>query len=83
MTEGDNGVDSGHLTAFIERIEKLEDEKKILSEDVREVFSEAKGMGFDVKIMRKILAIRRKSKAEREEEQAMIELYGNALGLWD
>ena len=74
-------VAQGQLRSLIERIERLEEEKKALSADIREVYAEAKANGFDTKIVRKVVAIRKKERHEREEEEAMIELYLNALGM--
>lgn len=74
-------VAAGQLRAFIERIERLEEEKKTISDDIKEVFAEAKGTGFDVKAMRTIIRLRKKDQAEREEEEAMLDLYLSALGM--
>ncbi|MEQ9518478.1 MAG: DUF2312 domain-containing protein [Parvibaculum sp.] len=71
----------GQLRSFVERIERLAEEKEALQLDIREVYAEAKGNGFDTKVFRKVIAIRKKDMAEREEEEAMIELYLHALGM--
>ena len=76
-----NAVDGGHLKAFIERIEKLEEEKRALADDVKDVYGEAKSMGFDPKIMRKIVSLRRQDRAKREEEAEILDLYLSALGM--
>jgi uncharacterized protein (UPF0335 family) len=69
------------LRQFIEQIERLEEEKKALSADIRDKFLEAKGTGFDVKAMRQILRLRKKSKNERDEEDGMLAVYMHALGM--
>ncbi len=74
-------VAQGQLRALIERIERLEEEKKTIAADIREVYAEAKANGFDTKILRKVITLRKKDRAEREEEQAMIDLYLHALGM--
>jgi uncharacterized protein (UPF0335 family) len=74
-------VAGDQLKAFIERIERLEEEKAGIAGDIREVFAEAKGNGFDTKVMRKIIALRRKDFSERQEEEAILELYMQALGM--
>ncbi len=74
-------VAQGQLRSLIERIERLEEEKQALAGDIKEVYAEARANGFDAKIMRKVITMRRKDKTEREEEQAMVELYLNALGM--
>ena len=79
--EAAGGVAAGQLRSFIERIERLEDEKKGFSDDIRDVFSEAKGSGFDPKVMRTVLKLRKKDKAERQEEEAILDLYLHALGM--
>lgn len=76
-----NTVAADQLKSFIERIERLEEEKAALAGDLREVYSEAKGNGYDTKIIRKIVSLRRKDHAERQEEQAVMELYLQALGM--
>ena len=75
------GVAAGQLRAFIERIERLEEEKKGLSDDIRDVFAEAKGSGFDTKIMRQVIRLRKKDTNERQEEEAILDLYMHALGM--
>ncbi len=69
------------LKAIIERIERLEEEKASLSSDIKDVYAEAKANGFDTKILRKIVALRKKDHAERKEEEAILELYLEALGM--
>ncbi len=66
---------------YINRIEKLEEEKKATSEDIKSVYAEVKATGYDAKIIRKLVAIRRKSKEERQEEEALLELYMSAIGM--
>jgi uncharacterized protein (UPF0335 family) len=74
-------VNAAHLRAFIERIEKLEEEKKALADDIKEVYGEAKGTGFDVKIIRKIVSIRKQDRDKRREEEEILDLYLSALGI--
>jgi uncharacterized protein (UPF0335 family) len=74
-------VAADQLKSFIERIERLEEEKAALAGDIKEIFLEAKGNGFDTKAMRKILSLRKKDHAERQEEEAILELYMQALGM--
>lgn len=71
----------GQLRSLVERIERLEEEKKSISSDIKEVYAEAKANGFDTKILRKIIAERKKDATEREEEQSMLDLYMAALGM--
>lgn len=71
----------GQLKSLVERIERLEDEKKALTDDIKEVYGEAKGHGFDTKILRKVVSLRKRDRQEREEEEAMLELYLSALGM--
>jgi uncharacterized protein (UPF0335 family) len=73
------GAAQGRLKSFIERIERLEEDKAAVSEDLKEVYSEAKGEGFDVKILRKVVRIRKQDKAKLSEEEALIELYMSAI----
>lgn len=75
------GFAKDQLKAIVERIERLEEEKKAVGADIKEVYAEAKGNGFDVKILRKVVAARKKEAAERQEEQAMLDLYFAALGM--
>jgi uncharacterized protein (UPF0335 family) len=77
----DTGVAAEELKQFIERIERLEEEKAALAGDIKEVFGELKGRGFDAKAVRTILRIRKKDHAERQEEEAILELYMQALGM--
>lgn len=69
------------LRQFIEQLERLEEEKKAIADDIRDKFAEAKALGFDVKAMRRVLQLRRKSQADREEEEAILETYLHALGM--
>ena len=75
------GVAGDRLRSFVERIERLEEEKKALGADIKEVYSEAKGHGFDTKILRKVIALRKKDKEERDEEETLLDLYKQALGM--
>jgi uncharacterized protein (UPF0335 family) len=68
------------LKTFIERVERLEEDKAAIGADLKEVFLEAKGEGFDVKIMRKIVRLRKQDRAKRLEEEALVELYIEAIG---
>lgn len=78
----ENGEISGNrLKSFIERIERLEEEKKAMGEDIRDVYSEAKSTGFEPKIMRKIVSMRKANLEKRREEQELLELYMAALGM--
>lgn len=70
-----------HLKAFVERIEKLEEEKKAISDDIRDVYAEAKGNGFDVKALRQIIKLRKIEPTEREEQDQILETYMHALGM--
>jgi uncharacterized protein (UPF0335 family) len=76
-----NTVNGGHLRSFIERIEKLEEEKRAIADDIKEVYGEAKGTGFDAKVMRKIVSMRRQDKSKRQEEEEILDLYLSALGM--
>ena len=69
------------LKSFIDRIERLEEERTALSADIREVFSEAKGTGFDTKIRRQIIRLRKLDKAEYQEQEAMLEMYKQAMDM--
>ncbi len=72
---------SNQLKAFVERLEKLEEEKATISEDIKEVLSEAKSSGFDPKIIKKVLSLRRQDAKKRAEEQAVLAVYMDALGM--
>lgn len=74
-------VNSGHLRAFIERVERLEEEKSALVQDIKDVYGEAKSNGFDTKIIRKIVSIRKQDRDSRMEEEAILDLYLTALGM--
>ena len=75
------GVAGERLKSFIERIERLEEEKAALTEDIREVYSEAKGSGFDVKIMRQIIRLRKMDTSDRQEQEAILDTYMSVLGM--
>ena len=75
----EGGIAGAELQQFIERIERLEEEKAGISGDIKDVFAEIKGRGFDAKTVRQILRIRKKDHAERQEEEAILELYKRAL----
>jgi uncharacterized protein (UPF0335 family) len=77
------GVAAERLKSFIERIERLEEEKAALTSDIREIYSEAKGTGFDTKVMRQIVRLRKMEDADRQEMQAILDTYKKALGLDD
>jgi uncharacterized protein (UPF0335 family) len=71
----------GQLKSLVERIERLESEKAATAGDIKEVYAEAKANGFDTKILRKVISLRKKEAAAREEEQSMLEVYMAALGM--
>ncbi|WP_121634198.1 DUF2312 domain-containing protein [Tropicibacter alexandrii] len=75
------GIAAGELKSFIERVERLEEEKKEIAEQIKEVMAEAKGRGYDTKVMRKILALRKRDKDDIAEEEAVMEMYLAALGM--
>jgi uncharacterized protein (UPF0335 family) len=75
------GIAGDRLKSFIERIERLEQEKKDLSADIKDVFAEAAGSGFDTKVMRAVLRIRRMDQADRDEQEALLDTYLRALGM--
>ena len=77
----EDNVAADQLRLFIERIERLEEEKKGIADDVKDVYAEAKANGYDTKTMRKIVALRRMEKHARDEMDALLETYRNALGL--
>lgn len=81
ITDSSQTVAAGQLRAFIERIERLEEEKKTIADDISEVYAEAKGTGFDTKAIRQLVRERKKDQAERQEAEAILSLYRAALGM--
>ena len=79
MAEGN--IPAYQLLLFIERIERLEEEKKGIADDIRDVYSEAKSQGYDAKIMRQIVRLRKMSQDDRQEMEAILDTYKSALGL--
>ena len=75
------GAAQNQLRQFIEQLERLEEEKKAIADDIRDKFAEAKAVGFDIKVMRQILRLRKKSKDDRDEEDAILSTYMHALGM--
>jgi uncharacterized protein (UPF0335 family) len=75
------GIAADRLRSIIERIERLEEEKKALSSDIKDIFAEAKSAGFDVKVLRQVLRIRKQEPAEVEETETLLDLYRRALGM--
>jgi uncharacterized protein (UPF0335 family) len=74
-------ISAERLKSFVERIEKLEEERKAIGGDIRDVYSEAKGGGFDVKTMRKLISLRKMDAADRDEQEAILDVYKQALGM--
>jgi len=81
VADSSQTVAAGQLRAFIERIERLEEEKKTISDDIKDVYAECKGTGFDVRAVKQLIRIRKQDKAEREEAEAILDLYMSALGM--
>lgn len=81
ITETSQTVAAGQLRAFIERIERLEEEKKTIGEDINDVYAEAKGTGFDTKALRTLIKLRKQDQAERDEAEAILDMYKAALGM--
>jgi uncharacterized protein (UPF0335 family) len=79
--EGTTAFAQGKLRSFVERIERLEEEKTALGADIREVYSEAKGQGFDTKLMRQVVRLRKMETADRQEQAALLDIYMDALGM--
>ncbi|MSO72985.1 MAG: DUF2312 domain-containing protein [Rhodospirillaceae bacterium] len=77
----DKGISAQRLKSLIQRIERLEEEKKATGADIREIYAEAKSSGFDAKIMRKVIALRRLDTAERQEQEVLLQVYINAIGM--
>lgn len=81
MSDNVHSVARDQLRAIVERIERLEEEKKSIADDIKDVYAEAKGNGFDTKALRKIVAIRKQDQAERLEQEAVLDTYMAALGM--
>lgn len=81
MSADVGGITAEQLKAYLERIERLEEEKAAMAADISEVFAEAKANGFDVKIMRQVLKLRKMDSNDRAEQEAMLDLYMSALGM--
>ncbi len=75
------GIAAAQLKSIVERIERLEEEKKALGDDIRDVYAEAKANGFDTKTLRTVVRLRKQDRAEREEQEALLDLYLHALGM--
>jgi len=75
-----NATAQGRLRSIIERLERLDEDKQAVLTDMKEVFAEAKGEGYDVKVLRKVLSLRKQDKAKRQEEESILDLYLSALG---
>ena len=75
-----DAIQGDQLKSIVQRIERLEEEKKTISDDIKEVYSEAKANGYDVKVLRKVISIRRRDLRERREEEAILDLYLQAVG---
>ena len=80
-TVGTVGIAASQLKSIVERIERLEEEKKALADDIKDVYAEAKANGFDTKTLRAVVRLRKQDRAEREEQEALLDLYLNALGM--
>ena len=76
-----DSVAADQLRSFVERIERLEEEKAALAGDIRDVYGEAKGNGYDTKVLRRVISLRKKDFAERQEEEAVLQVYMKALGM--
>jgi uncharacterized protein (UPF0335 family) len=75
------GIARERLKSFIERIENLEEEKSALTADIREIYSEAKGIGLDIKTLRQIVSLRKLDSSDRQQQEELLDLYKNALGM--
>ena len=76
-----NDVAQDQLRSFVERIERLEEEKKTISDDIKDVYAEAKGNGFDTKVLRRVISLRKQDQNERQEQEAILDLDLQALGM--
>lgn len=81
VSESSHTFAKGQLKAIVERIERLEEEKKTISDDIKDVYGEAKGNGFDVKVLRTIIRMRKQDVDERQEQEAILETYLQAMGM--
>jgi uncharacterized protein (UPF0335 family) len=82
MEELSNNTETkNQLMSYIERIERMEEEKAAVASDIKDIYTEAKSTGFEPKIIRKIVSLRRKSKEERQEEEALLETYMSSIGM--
>lgn len=81
MTTEVGGIDGSNLRTLIEKIERLEEEKKAIQDDIKEIFAEAKSLGFDTKIIREVLKIRKMDQSDLYEKETLIDLYRRALGM--
>ncbi|MEQ8966879.1 MAG: DUF2312 domain-containing protein [Azospirillaceae bacterium] len=81
MADDTAGIAADRLRSFVERIERLEEEKAALSADVREVYAEAKSVGFDTKVLRQVIKLRKMEQADRQEQEQLLETYLSALGM--
>ncbi len=81
MSNATEEVAQDQLRSFVERIERLEEEKKTISDDIKDVYAEAKGNGFDTKVLRKVISLRKQDANERQEQDAILDLYLQALGM--
>jgi len=81
MAESSGGISGDRLRSIIKRIEKLEEDKAGISEDIKEVYAEAKGTGFDVKIIRQIVRLRKVEVEKRREHEELLDLYMSAIGM--
>jgi uncharacterized protein (UPF0335 family) len=75
------GVARDQIRSIVERVERLEEEKQALADDIREVYAEAKANGFDTKVLRQVIRIRKQDTSERQEQEALLDLYLHALGM--
>ncbi|WP_062223197.1 DUF2312 domain-containing protein [Aureimonas sp. D3] len=81
MSNATDEVAQDQLRSFVERIERLEEEKKTIADDIKDVYAEAKGNGFDTKVLRKVISLRKQDAQERQEQEAIMDLYLQALGM--
>ena len=80
VKKGSGGVDAGRLKSLVQRVEKLEEEKATIAGDIKEVMAEAKAAGYDTKILRQVIRLRKLDKADRAEQSELLDLYLNAIG---